>query len=103
MGAGRFHAQWPCMNLLLAGVTSIMFSLAALPPVDEVAMDTDMKGGGAHHTEVPAPTRAQASGKLDSLRASRGGRICGNSRPGAGRPEPACPSLPRATAASRVE
>ena len=53
-------------SILIAGVASIMLSLAALPPLDEASVAMDVKAGvNVHHPEVSSHRLPEPTEKVD--------------------------------------
>jgi len=68
-------------TVLIAGVASIMLSLAALPPLDETTVATDIKAGaGARHPDSAIQRMPEPVEKVDRHEAAPDRPACATGR-----------------------
>ena len=82
-------------SVLIAGVASIMLSLAALPPLDEATVTADIKvGAGVHHPESTIQRAPEPVEKADRHEAASDRPACATGRIHDTAKPPRCTAVP---------
>jgi hypothetical protein len=81
-------------SVLIAGVASIMLSLAALPPLDEASAASDGKGGIVHHPQGASHRLAEPVEKADRHEGAPDRHACTTTRMADPAKPTRCPAAP---------